>query len=245
MAQKKYYWLKLREDFFENEEIKMLESMDNGKDYVIFLLKLQLRSINSEGHLYFKNLMPYNEKMLATITNTNIDIVRSAMKVFSEIGLVTIFDDGTIFMEQVQELIGKEGESAKRVREYRERQKMLKEPLHCNGAVTKSNTDIDIDIDIDKDKECDDFFEEIWKLYPRKLGKSKVKATQKKALCKVGREKLEMCIERFIRHMKRENRPEDKMPYGSTFFNGGYADYLDENYQETETKREGGGMEVM
>lgn len=105
---KKFYWLKLKDDFFDTEEIKLIENMENGKDYIIFLLKLRLKSINSEGLLNFKGIMPYNEKMLSTITNTNIDIVKSALEILQKLKLISIFDDGTIYMEQIKELIGSE-----------------------------------------------------------------------------------------------------------------------------------------
>lgn len=151
---KRFYWLKLKENFFQEETIKLLENMENGKDYVIFLLKLKLKTINTNGYLNFKGIMPYNEKMLATITETNIDIVRQALKVFEELALITRLDDGTIYMEQVQNLIGSESESAERVRKHREKlQEMPKEALHGNGAVTKCNTDIDIEKEKEKDRD--------------------------------------------------------------------------------------------
>lgn len=153
---KRYYWLKLKNDFFEEEDIRLLENMDNGKDYVILLLKLRLRSINTNGHLNFKGLMPYNEKMLATITNTNIDIVRAALKVFREIGLISMLDDGTLYMDQVETLIGSESSSAERTRKYREKLHLLPEKAsHCNSDVQNSDIEIDIEKDIEKDIEIE------------------------------------------------------------------------------------------
>ena len=144
---KRYYWLKLKEDFFDEESIRLLEAMENGKDYVIFLLKLRLRAINTNGHLNFKGIMPYNEKMLATITNTNIDIVKSALTIFADIGLLTRLDDGTIYLEQVQELIGSQSESYERVKKHRERKQLETKALHSNDNETECNTDIDIEIE--------------------------------------------------------------------------------------------------
>ncbi|SNR95976.1 protein of unknown function [Anaerovirgula multivorans] len=73
-------------------------------------------------------------------------------------------------------------------------------------------------------------FEHLWSLYPRKKGKGQVSDTKKKELHEIGIEHLERCISRFKQDMMRENRPIEKYPYGSTFFNSGYVDYLDENY---------------
>ena len=96
-----------------------------------------------------------------------------------------------------------------------------------NSVITKHNKGKE-----SKVKESKNLFEHLWKLYPRKKGKGGVSDTQKAKLLALGQGQLERCIERFKKDMEREGRPEDKYPYGSTFFNGGYVDYLDENYQE-------------
>jgi len=88
MTESKYYWLKLQRDFFKRSDIMVVENMPNGKEYVLFYLKLLLESISHSGELKFTDTIPYNEQMLATITNTNIDIVRSAMKVFTELHML-------------------------------------------------------------------------------------------------------------------------------------------------------------
>lgn len=116
---KKYFWLKLQKDFFKRHDIRIIESMPNGKDYILFYLKLLCESTSHEGNLRFSDTIPYSESMLATITNTNIDIVRNAIKVFVELHMIDILDDGTYFMSEVQKMIGYETEWAKKKREYR------------------------------------------------------------------------------------------------------------------------------
>lgn len=108
MAAKKFYWLKLKRDFFKRHDIRIIESMPNGKDYILFYLKLLLESIDHEGELRFSDAIPYNDQMLSVITNTNIDIVRSAMKLFVELKLLEIKSDETIYMEEVSKMIGSE-----------------------------------------------------------------------------------------------------------------------------------------
>lgn len=139
--EKKRYWLKLDKDFLRNPQMKVLKNMTNGKDYIIFYLSLMLESIETVGHLRFTSLVPYNDEMLSSVTDTNIDIVRSAVKLFCELGLMQIFDDGTIFIPDVPKMTGKESESAERVRNYRERIKKQKDTklLQCNDDVTKCN----------------------------------------------------------------------------------------------------------
>ena len=149
MAEKKYYWLKLRRDFFKRHDVRIIEEMPNGKDYVLFYLKLLLESIDHEGELRFSEAIPYNEQMLSVITNTNIDIVKSAMAIFTELNMVEIYDDRTIYMNEVQRLIGSETAGAERVRQHRKKQKALQ----CNTPVQNCNTEIDIDKDLDLDKE--------------------------------------------------------------------------------------------
>lgn len=146
---KKFYWLKLKRDFFKRHDVRIIEEMPNGKDYILFYLKLLLESIDHEGELRFSDTIPYNEQMLSVITNTNIDIVRSAMKVFVELNMIEIFDDQTIYMAEVQKLIGSETAGAERVRKHRQNRKLLQ----CNTDETKSNTEIDIEQDKDKEKD--------------------------------------------------------------------------------------------
>lgn len=118
---KKYYWLKLKRDFFKRHDIRIIEEMPNGKDYILFYLKLLLESIDHEGSLRFSDTIPYNESMLSVVTNTNIDIVRSAMKLFIDLNMMSVFDDQTIYMTEVDKLIGCETEWAKKKRLYREK----------------------------------------------------------------------------------------------------------------------------
>lgn len=150
MADKKYYWLKLDRNFFKRHDIKIIESMENGKDYVLFYLKLLLESIDHEGELRFNDTIPYNEKMLSTITDTNIDIVRSAIKLFKELNMMQLYDDGTLYLSEITKMIGCETSAAERVRKHRD-----KKTLHCNKMLQKCNTEKEtekeIEIEIDKD----------------------------------------------------------------------------------------------
>ena len=159
MTNKKYYWLKLDRNFFKRHDIRVIESMDNGKDYVLFYLKLLVESIDHEGQLRFSETIPYDEKMLATITNMNIDIVRSAIKIFTELHLMEVFDDKTIYLFETQKMLG-EATSTHRVKAFRERQKQLQiieernvnETLHKRKSETYIEKELEKEIDIDKEK---------------------------------------------------------------------------------------------
>lgn len=167
---KKYYWLKLNVDFFEKEEIKLIENMKNGKEYIIFYMKLLLKSVNSEGKLLFKDVIPYTDDMLATVTGTDIDVVRSAVNLFLKLDLMQKLDDGALFMLETQKMIGHETEWARKKREYREKKKvealedksgtkkdivLIDEKTKKDIVLQEIEKDIDIeeDIDIDIDEE--------------------------------------------------------------------------------------------
>lgn len=152
--EKKKYWLKLDKDFLKSSQMRVLKNMPNGKDYIIFYLSLMLESIETVGHLRFTSLVPYNDEMLSAITDTNIDLVRSAVRLFCELGLMQIFDDGTIFMPDVPKMTGKECESAERVRNYREKLKKQKDTklLQCNNDVTKCNDNKEKEEEKDKEE---------------------------------------------------------------------------------------------
>ena len=124
---KRYYWLKLKRDFFKRHDIRIIESMPNGKDYILFYLKMLCESVYHEGNLRFSDQIPYNEDMLSTITNTNVDVVRSAIKIFTELDMMNILDDGTYFMNQVEELVGSESYWAERKRIQRKTEPLLLE----------------------------------------------------------------------------------------------------------------------
>ena len=163
--QKRFYWLKLRKDFFQSQQIRILEGMPNGKEYAYFLLKLMAESISAEGRLRLTDTIPYSEEMLAALTNTNVDIVRAAVQAFQALGLVQLMDDGTYYMTEVEKMIGSavDNDNAERQRRFKERKKAeaLQKVTEDNtqpllerySSVTKSNESIEYR---DKSKEIRD-----------------------------------------------------------------------------------------
>lgn len=145
----KYYWLKLKEDFFKRHDIKIIKSMPNGKDYVIFYLQLLCESLSHSGNLRFNEFIPYDENMLATVTDTDIDVVRSAMKILKQLGMVEILDDKTIYMTELDNMIGSTTFGAERKQEQRARKS--NNLLQGGQKVDKCPPEIDIEIEIEKD----------------------------------------------------------------------------------------------
>jgi predicted phage replisome organizer len=151
---KKYYWLKLKRDFFKRHDIRIIEAMPNGKEYILFYLKLLCESVDHEGNLRFSEHIPYNEDMLSTITDTNVDIVKSAVKLFTQLGMMEIMDDGTLFMSEVQKMIGSETYWA----EQKRKQRTLPADnvqLLSNSSPTCPSKSIEIDIEKEIDTDTD------------------------------------------------------------------------------------------
>lgn len=126
MSNKRYYWLKLDENFFEDDTVQYLLEQKNGAEYVIFYLKLCCASLEDDGTLirYVGNrLIPYDAGSLSKKFDTNIDTVTNAMSFFTEFGLIKQMDNGELFMSQIEEMIGSETDSAKRMRKVRAREK--------------------------------------------------------------------------------------------------------------------------
>lgn len=118
---KKYYYLKLKENFFDTEELVMLESQENGMEYSLILLKMYLRSLKGEGRLMFRNLIPYTPETLSKVLRHDVEIVTKAIDIFESLGLIEKLDSGAIFMTDIQNFIGESSTEADRKREYRAR----------------------------------------------------------------------------------------------------------------------------
>jgi predicted phage replisome organizer len=195
---KKYYWLRLDRNFFKRHDIRIIESMKNGKEYVLFYMKLLLESIDHEGSLRFNELIPYNDDMLSTITNTNIDIVRSAVKVFQQLDMLEILDDQTIYVTDTKKMLG-EAKSTDRVKRFREKQKQLVIETDCNVTETLHETEIELEkeIDIDKDIKKDS------KHKFGEFGHVRLKQSESDRLIKeLGQDIFDKCVKRLDEYIQ-------------------------------------------
>lgn len=153
---KKYYWLKLKEDFFDEDTIQWLEEQDNGKEYCLFYLKLCLKSLKSNG-LLIRNvgniLIPYDAKKLAEITYTDTDTVRVAMEIFKKIGLIQILENGEIYITQLENMVGSETKWAEKKRLQRKKEDNVpKLSSKCPREIEKE-IEKDIEIELQQDIE--------------------------------------------------------------------------------------------
>ena len=153
---KKYYYLKLKEGFFESDEMLLLESQKDGHLYSNILLKLYLRSLKNGGKLMFNDRIPYNAEILSTVVRHNVATVEKALYLFKELGLVEILDNGAIYMMDIQNFIGQSSTEADRVRGYRNRIEAEKQKLLSGSNVqmyNKCTPEIEIEKEIESEIE--------------------------------------------------------------------------------------------
>ena len=139
---KKYYWLKLKNNFFSQPKIKKLRKIAGGDTYTIIYLKMQLYSLEDDGKLYFDGIEENFVEEMALKIDEDPENVGVTIQFLLAQGLMILCDDNEYLMTETQESIGSESDSAQRVRAHRERK-----ALHCNDTVTLCNTEIEKEIE--------------------------------------------------------------------------------------------------
>ena len=134
---KRYYWIKLKTNFFNQETIDFLLSQKNGCEYIVLYQMLCLNTANNNGEMSSKigeMIVPYNiDKIVRDTKYFDFDTVTVALELFKKLGLIYEEEDKILKITNFDEMVGRETMSAKRVREYRERKKALQ----CNNDVTQ------------------------------------------------------------------------------------------------------------
>lgn len=157
--QKRYYWIKLKTDFFNQETIDFLLSQENGCQYIVLYQMLCLNTANNNGEMATKigeMIVPYDiNKIVRDTKYFTYDTVAVALELFKKLGLIYLDEGQFLKIANFSDMVGSESSSAKRVREHRERQKALQ----CNANVTQEYRDKSIE-NRDKSKEIDIEIEE-------------------------------------------------------------------------------------
>lgn len=159
----RYFYLMLKENFYDSDDMVLLESMENGYKYSNILLKLYLRSLKDKGKLMYKDRIPYSVEMLAKLTRHDPDTVRRAIEIFKQMGIIEILDNGAIFMMDIENYIGKSSTEADRRRAYDRRIAAEKKELllvnssekTCENSCEKSHEHIDIELNTNTDIKID------------------------------------------------------------------------------------------
>lgn len=238
---KKYYYIRLKESFFDSDEIKMLESIPNdGYKFSNILLKMYLKSLKYDGRLMFKDGIPFSAEMLSVVTGHSLGDIHQAIKLFKKFGLIEVFDSGEIYMLDIQTMIGKSSTEADRIKAYR---KKIENKKVSNVQMYDERTpEIELEKELEIDKEIDTpkppegdskksrkssaitkqeekDFEELWKLYPCKEGKTPAKRAYVKAVRDgVTNKTIQDGIVAYAKKVSAENTEKKYMKNGDTFF---------------------------
>ena len=235
-------WIKINVDMFDDEKIKIIQSMPDGDALLVVWIKLITLAgkTNDGGYIYIAENMPYTDEMLSVIMNKPLNTIRLALDTFTKLGMIEIDVRGIYLvnfdkhqsldrMEKIKE------QNRIRKQRQREREKQLKlsenSISHVTGhaEVTSSHvTDIDIDkdiyIDINKNilskEQLEKEFEEIWSMYPKKQGKSNALKSYIKARKNgVDKERIWNGLGSYISYIKSNGTATQYIKNGSTWFN--------------------------
>lgn len=228
---RKYYYLKLKEGFFESDEIKILESMKDGYIYSNILLKLYLKSLRNEGRLMYRNVIPFTPEILATLVGHQVGTVEKALETFKKLDLIEVLDNGAIYMMDIQNFIGKSSTEADRQREYYNKiksEKALLEDVDKEGdadqkrkkAEPKSKKAIS-NYSVD--------FEELWAIYPRKVDKAQAyKKYRARLEDGFAHDQLLEAVKNYAQQCRKDRTEEKYIKHGKTFLGEStpFLDYL-------------------
>lgn len=127
----KYYWLKLKKDFFKRGDIGIIEKLPHGQELILFYLKLLLESLESEGQLWMREGVPHSAATLALLFNMKQNMAEKGLELFRRLKMVQL-EEGVFTLPDLDEMVGCESLSAERTRKYRERMRAS----HCDTTVT-------------------------------------------------------------------------------------------------------------
>ena len=156
MADKKYYWIRLKTDFFDQDTIDFLMGQENGAKYVVIYQMLMLKTAQQGGLLATQTsdlIIPYDVKKIVRDTKYfDFDTVTIALELFKKLGLVYEEENNILKLTEVEKLVGSEGKSAQWMRNKRARDNAHKQITTSSQTTSHSDREIDIDKDIDKEK---------------------------------------------------------------------------------------------
>lgn len=237
---KRYFWLKLKDDFFDDDAIEWLEEQPNGKEYVLFYLKLCLKSLKHDCCLIRtvgNMLIPYDAKKLGELTRTKEDTVIVALELLKRIGLVDIQENGALFMAKVSEMIGSETNAAARMRKFREKAKEIGGVNNVRPMLQNCSPELEIEKEIEIDKKdipapaapirvsnavIGEEFEKLWGMLPKKRGDKRKALNAYTKARKAGTTMADVMIgiNAYKAAITVEHTPDEYIMQAATFFTG-------------------------
>lgn len=217
-------WIKLSTQMFEDEKIKLIETMPEADTILIIWVKLlsQAGKTNATGYIYLNENIPFTDEMIATIFNRPIATVRLALQTFQQFGMIEILDNNFINIcnwDKHQNIDGLEKiriDTKNRVQRFREKQKQLTSNESSNVTVTEGNA-----LEEEKNKNKKDIysneFERFWDLYPRRVDKKKAYKSFKTSLKTHPLQKILEGTEKYAKQVQKTEKQFIKHP--TTFLN--------------------------
>ena len=240
---KKYYWIKLKTNFFNKDEIDFLLSQKNGCEYIVLYQMLCLLTANNDGEMATKvgeMIVPYNiEKIVRDTKYFDTDTVVVAIELFKKLGLIYQEENKSLKISGFNELVGSESANKEAVKKREYRLRLKQKTSEGDNKVDKKGTKCPTEyrdkrleyryksIDIDNNNnicsilnDFEDEFEDIWKQYPKKQGKSNALKSYTKARKKgITRETIENGLNNYLTYIKIERIKPQYIKNGSTWFN--------------------------
>lgn len=152
---KRFYYLKMRFDFFERPEIMMIMSMENGPAIITLFIQMIGKAANRAGYLKFSDSEPYTADIISIVFRTTKEIATAALVALQRFHLIDILDDKTIVILNINDFVGSETVWAEKKRQQRDKKGTKKGQSKDNEGTMSPNCPIEIDIDIEKDIEKD------------------------------------------------------------------------------------------
>lgn len=138
---KKYYYMRLVENYFDRTELKIIRQMPKGAEYLLILLKMSCRSFARAGMLMVTDRIPYNDQTLAASLEEDINDVRAAINVFVEFGLIEVLEGNIISINDVDNYIGESSSNADKRRTQRKKKaESLLPGIQNNQQITSNGT---------------------------------------------------------------------------------------------------------
>lgn len=252
MKEKKYYWIKLKTNFFNREDIDFMLSQENGCQYVVLYQMLCLNTANNDGKLETKMnemIVPYDIKKIVRDTKYfDYDTVAVALDLYKKLGLIYEEENKILRISNYNEMIGSETAWAEQKRIYREKQKTLLENVQDNVLDNVSQEYRDKSIDIrdknnikenkeNKKKKENELFDKFWEVYPRKVDKKK--AREKFTKIKPTEELVDLMIKQIERFKQTNDWQKENgkyIPHPSTWLNNNRWEDEIETEEEKEAK---------
>lgn len=150
---KRFFWLKLKENFFKQKEIKLLRKIAGGDTHTIIYLKILLLSLKNNGKVYFEGVTDNFFEEIALEIDEDIENVAICMKFLEQKGLLIYDTEDSASLTAIPEMIGSESESARRVRKHRQNKVLQEKTSQCNAEPLQSNKNVTTEKELEKELE--------------------------------------------------------------------------------------------